>query len=305
MLGSYAPKTDHTEATDRFLLAQATQALAVGDNRLEAEVSKVFNLEKFYSFWVVEVLVYHSDGYSPWGNNHLIYADPIEKRFQFIPWGVDATFTLNHIPGAFGLVDNPHKSVLAGATLPFRLYSHPQMRPHYMDRLRKALGDGGVWNEAFLLSEVDRMVKLIEPFIEEKHKTIFPSEVENIKEFIKNRRAGIEAEIKDGPVELGRSPTVASDMCTGRAGGPGGCHNGCQYEGCLMPEVPGSWATCHQEGESKMCIHGYAANECVGKKDGTPMPQSTHPRGEESGCYDGHRASQCPMYKQETKKAHG
>ncbi len=56
-----------------------------------AEVSKVFDMERFLSLMAVEALSYHWDGYST-ANNYRLYKDPRTDLFTMIPWGSDQTF---------------------------------------------------------------------------------------------------------------------------------------------------------------------------------------------------------------------
>lgn len=186
-------KTNET-ANDRRDLAAAAAAVERPDSELLAALEPVVDIEQFLRFWAAEVLVTHWDGYSGNTNNFFVYHDPTSGRFQFMPWGVDATF----LPG-----DNPFSgggartAVQAQGLLARRLYLLPSTRDRYLTRLRQLLAT--VWNEADLVAEVDRMGALIRPYADPDGSRGLARELAAVKDVIRGRRARIENELAAGP----------------------------------------------------------------------------------------------------------
>ena len=58
---------------------------------LEA-LAAAIDLDRFITFWAVEVLIGHWDGYAGNRNNFYIYREP-GAPFVFIPWGADQVLT--------------------------------------------------------------------------------------------------------------------------------------------------------------------------------------------------------------------
>jgi hypothetical protein len=92
-----------------------------------AALAEVVDLDRFLTFWAVEVLVGHWDGYTGNRNNYRFYAEP-GGRFVFMPWGVDDAFHLKDDPNPFDGISNPPPSVLALTAIPNRFYHDDEWR---------------------------------------------------------------------------------------------------------------------------------------------------------------------------------
>lgn len=172
-------------------LEELTRTLAARDSGWLERLSQQVDLDEYYSFWAVESLVGHWDSYSNDGNNFFIYRRPDSGKFVFIPWGADAVFGE---PDPFTPVKTP-ESVKAGCVLPYRLYHEAETRERYRNRLRQLLRE--VWNDKELLAEVTRLAALAEPYLHVK-KEWFNGGLERVRQFIRMRRALLEAEL-NGP----------------------------------------------------------------------------------------------------------
>jgi spore coat protein CotH len=181
----------HRDSTDRSDLQALVTALESTDDELVSAVEAHVDLEAFMTFWATEALAGTWDGYVHNQNNYFVYPHPQTGKFHFVPWGPDVAFTLDD---AFGFEVRPH-SVSANGKLPNRLYGLESMRTRYVQRLRALLDE--VWSEQALLAEVDTIEALIAPYGSAEH-------IEAIRGFIRDRRAGIEAELADGPPEWDR-----------------------------------------------------------------------------------------------------
>ena len=155
LLTKFQPKTNtQGQGPDRSDLARVVRALKTGDGGLQAALAKVVDLDAFLTFWAMEVITGHWDGYTGDRNNYYVYSDPKTGRVSFIPWGADGAFVGKH-----AFLPNCPDSVYAWSLLSNRLYNHPETRRLYHERLRALLDT--VWNEEALLAEVDRIQALL------------------------------------------------------------------------------------------------------------------------------------------------
>jgi spore coat protein H len=165
-------------------LEAVIDALKAEDSELLEALGKVIDVDNFLTFWAMEVILGHWDGYSGNRNNYYIYRDPSSNLFSFIPWGTDFSFEPTHIAKSESPV-----SVYALGTITYRLYNYPKTRARYHERLKGLLGE--LWDEAALLAEVDRIEKLT---------AADSAVVEKQREFIKTRKDLILDDIIDeGP----------------------------------------------------------------------------------------------------------
>ncbi|HTM46990.1 MAG TPA: CotH kinase family protein [Polyangiaceae bacterium] len=169
-----------------------TSALTADDAHLVGALTPHLNLDQFYSFWAMEVLVTHWDGYANNTNNFYIYHDPTSDKFEFIPWGADAT--LLNGPRPF----NPDNltlptSVAANGLLAHRLYLLPQTRDLYLARLRSLLAAS--WNETQLIQEIDRMATLVLPIADPDGQKNVAAAIESDRAFVRTRKNAILAEL--------------------------------------------------------------------------------------------------------------
>lgn len=152
-LARFEPKTDFTDPKKRELIG-LMEALDSPDNELIQNVSKYLNIDRFITFWALEMISNHIDGYSGNQNNFYIYFDPGDQnRGIFIPWGVDMTFTSHE--------DNPLFSsyhYLRGR-IPGRLAGIPHMRQKMIKEVHRILDD--VWNTDTILKSIADYEKLV------------------------------------------------------------------------------------------------------------------------------------------------
>jgi spore coat protein H len=142
-------KTDDTDPTYAPLLAIA-DALQVSDEKLVAALEPVLNIERYITFWALEVITNHTDGYSSDHNNFYVYFDPMDNdRAVFIPWGVDEAF-------GYSL---SLKTAL-NAHLPRRLSRIPAIAEAMADELERIRTD--VWDTDAILERIDTLEAQLE-----------------------------------------------------------------------------------------------------------------------------------------------
>ena len=179
----------------------------------EADIGKLVDLESFYRFWATEGLVGFWDGYSGNKNNFFVYLNPEDSKFYFIPWGMDSIFTkmskLEFMNDARAPI-----SVKTQGLIAYKLYQFESGRQRYKETLTKILDKH--WNTSELLAKLDEMAAMVEPHLVPAQRVIeeewgrgggswqqpiqptFESELETVRNFIRNRKSDIQTEIADG-----------------------------------------------------------------------------------------------------------
>jgi len=178
-IGSFEPKTDDTDP-EHGCLHDVADALESPDGDLRAALDAEIDVDAFLTFWAMEVLVAHLDGYAGNTNNYFVYRDPTTDRITFLPWGIDAIFHQTEVWGF-----DTRTAVLANGVLANRLFFHDELQAEYLQRLDD------------LLDEVDRMTALVDP-------VALPDawredSLNEVREFILTRRDTIEASLDEGP----------------------------------------------------------------------------------------------------------
>ncbi len=190
---TFVQKTNRRRA-DRSDLDRVVEALEKSDPELLPALEPLIALDEFVSFWAMEVLLGHWDGYNSNRNNFYLYHDPLDGRFHFIPWGIDAIF-----------VDEPSRreqgkpeTVLAESLLGRRLYLHPEGQRAYLERLRALLD--GVFAEPAVVSVIDRLEAMLRPVADPAGTGEFSARVSEVRSWVRARRGVLEAELSQGPI---------------------------------------------------------------------------------------------------------
>lgn len=179
----------------------------------EADIGGLVDLDSFYRFWAIEGLVGFWDGYSGNKNNFFVYLNPEDNKFYFLPWGMDSIFTkMSKLE--FMNDRRAPISVKTQGLIAYRLYQLESGRQRYAEVLTEILDKH--WNAPELLAALDKIAVRVEPHlvpaqrvIEEDwggggggwrnfNKPTFASELEKVREFIRNRKSDIQAEIANG-----------------------------------------------------------------------------------------------------------
>lgn len=164
-------KTDDTD-TSYAPLAGVAQALQKPDDELVDALSSVLNIDRYITFWALEVLVNHLDGYSADRNNFYVYFDPTDAdRAVFIPWGADKTF----------IADSSFDRYLT-ADLPRRLSRIPSIATRMENELERLLDT--VWDETALLRSIDGYSAQVKSAQQDDD---YDTEVEVLRAWVRNR----------------------------------------------------------------------------------------------------------------------
>ena len=190
-------KKNNKDASRADLDAVAT-ALQSPDAQLLERLGRLVDIDAFISFWAVESLIDHWDGFNGDLNNTFVYHDPKTDKLRFIPWGADATFGPHNVFTPF----EPRASVWAVSLLSRRLYNHPETQRKYRARMQEILN--AAWNETELTAETERIEKLTRG-IGKVSLIQFAGEVIQLRRFIATRRDLVQAELKQ-PAEPWNHP---------------------------------------------------------------------------------------------------
>ncbi len=195
----FEPKwLEEGEVADLTALQAIATALELGDDLILPELEKYLDLDQFFTYWAMEVITAHGDGYAGNQNNSYVYRNPETGRFVFIPWGTDGTF---YQPwdffGDFTGEDRPLPwSVYANGALARRLLAHPEGRARYEATLRSLLDT--VWDEAALTEKVNRIQATVGPHLWGTLKMANEMAAADLLQFIGAHKGRILAELDGG-----------------------------------------------------------------------------------------------------------
>ena len=187
----------------------------------EADIGELIDLESFYKFWAAEGVVGFWDGYSGNKNNFFVYLNPEDSKFHFTPWGMDSIFTkMSKLE--FMNDRRAPISVKTQGLIAYKLYQFESGRKRYAEALTEILDNH--WNAPELLATLDKTAVMVEPHLVPAQRVIqedwnrgrgwgqnserptFASELEKVREFIRNRKSDIQAEIANGMPVWRRRP---------------------------------------------------------------------------------------------------
>ena len=177
----------------------------------EADIGELVDLDSFYRFWAIEGLVGFWDGYSGNKNNFFVYLNPEDNKFYFLPWGMDSIFTkMSKLE--FMNDRRAPISVKTQGLIAYKLYQFETGRQRYAEVLTEILDNH--WNTSELLATLDKAAVMVEPHLVSAQRVIeedwgrgwgkdpkeptFESELEAVRDFIRNRKSDIQAEIANG-----------------------------------------------------------------------------------------------------------
>ncbi len=175
---TFEPKNSDTDESLSSIIA-LTEALE-DDSDLSAILEQHIDLDQFLTFWAMEVITGHWDGYTGNTNNLYIYRDPENSRFSFIPWGLDDVMDPE-------LLEEEHAGFSSGV-LADAILSDPELSERFHSKLNTLLDS--VWNELELQDEIDRMEALLAAEIDISE---LEDAIEGIRQYVDQRRGNLQA----------------------------------------------------------------------------------------------------------------
>jgi len=210
-VGTFQKKTN-LESPDRSDLQALVQACALNDEEFLPALERLVDVEQFYSFWAMEVITGHWDGYAGNTNNFYLYRHPADGRFRFIPWGNDGTLAL------IGPPEESINMVMAQGILANRLYRLPETRKIYVERLEHLLDE--IWRVEDILTQIDGMEQLISPYADSYHTGELAAHINGVRDFVRLNPEAVRAEIASGPPDWNqplREPICFEQIGSARA----------------------------------------------------------------------------------------
>jgi hypothetical protein len=185
---TFDPDSDETDEEMAGILS-LTELLEDDELNIEA-LAEHIDIDQFLSFWVMEALTGHWDGYAGNRNNYFIYDDAETDRMVFIPWGADATFV------DYG-ADEYNEWIPASSILAVRFLESEQGAQMFEDRVSEILDT--VWDEGAIEAEIDRMETLLEAEIDMDQ---VEDGIDNVRDYVDQRRDSIQAALPVRAEEL-------------------------------------------------------------------------------------------------------
>ena len=170
------PATGPGEVLDRLV-----GALYLPEGDLLPALARLLDLEEFFRFWALTVLMANTDSFHSNGGNFYLAYEEAAGRFHFIPWGADEGFSPPS-PGS-GLL------WVAGPLLVKRLLALPAGRARYLDTLRDMLAK--VWRERQLLDWIDEVAGKLAAGLFPAARAGFREQLEVVRGFLRDRRRNL------------------------------------------------------------------------------------------------------------------
>ena len=186
-------KKTNSREDDWTDVTELIRVLELPDHELLDSLERILAIDAFITFWAMEVLIGHSDGYTTNTNNYYFYHNPVSGTFEFIPWGLDITLSPDD--------DDEHPSeplsVKANSIIARRLYRLPETRGKYISTMEALLDT--VWDSEALLAQLQHLEGLLRPYLPPDEQDRFSGAVGTVRRFISNRESVIRTELLEGP----------------------------------------------------------------------------------------------------------
>ena len=166
--GIYDPKTRIKSQQSDRLIALAKLVTHAADAEFADRIGEFIDLDEFARFLACEVILSNYDGILSNGQNFLLYLDPRNDRFGFIPWDLDQCW------GEFPFIGTVEQRERASLWHPWvgqnrfleRMLSVASFRELYrkeLERVRSTL-----FVPERLSKRVDELAEIVRPFIAEE-----------------------------------------------------------------------------------------------------------------------------------------
>lgn len=157
-------------------------------SELSEQLERIFDVNSYLEYMAVSALIANWDGFI---NNLHLYNDPQQQRFVVIPWDMDLSFGSSEVDW----------NVMTGNELNHRLLEIEAYRMIYELKLQAHLND--LFSEQRMFNLIDQLKNLLhemygmDPFLQGYS---LEQEAEELKEFIRLRRAFLLSELAANPL---------------------------------------------------------------------------------------------------------
>jgi hypothetical protein len=194
----YFPKKNNKKNDERQTLKGVTEALSRPESEILDNLDPFLDIEAFYRYWAMDVLIGDWDGFICNRNNAYLYSNPKNGKLYLIPWGMDSVF---EDPGLY-IIDQVPKAVKAVSFLPNRLYGIEKSQKRYLRVMQEILNE--VWDE----KELETLIENAKAMIGKRlhfPEAYFLEEMQVVHDFIRARRGEIQKELDAGIPEWPKS----------------------------------------------------------------------------------------------------
>jgi spore coat protein H len=139
------------------LVALAATGSTVPPEYFTRAVSPLLDLDQYLTFFALEALTAHGDGFNFHNNNSYLYRRPADGRFILIPHGADEGFGGTN--STIVRISSPYQG--PWGALPRRTLQVPELRAKFRAEVER-LGRPPVWDAAALLARVDAIGRILE-----------------------------------------------------------------------------------------------------------------------------------------------
>lgn len=175
-------------------LADLAAALEAPDDRLLQSLDEHLDLNAFLSFWALETLVGHLDGYAASANNFYVYRLAGDGRLRFLPWGMDKVMAYPDRVSPTAML-----TFYSGSKLTVRLARVPGARARYRKRLISLIDR--VWSPQALVAELHAMEAVVLPAMLPAQRKAYRYMRDNLIDFLRRRGQVLKAELARSDAE--------------------------------------------------------------------------------------------------------
>ncbi len=171
-------ESKHTDSLNQPILNIANVLESTDDAGLVEALRQYINIDKFITFWALEVLLNHKEGYTANHSNFYVFFDTNDNnRAIFIPDGMNY---FEHTDEAQVF------SNFVNAELPRRLSRIPETAQLFETELNRLLTE--VWDKAALLTLVDNLAIQVQTG---QNDEAYTTHVDQVKAWIQNRASEV------------------------------------------------------------------------------------------------------------------
>ena len=171
-------------------------------------LASLIDLDKFITYWALSGLIGDWDGYPGNANNWWLYDNPSTGLLEFIPWSMDDILGRDS-PFSDPSATSTARTVFETAAISNRLWQIPTIRAWYDFEINNLIAT--VFDEAALISEIDRMETLISPVAGD-----LSAAIQDTKDWINGRAAQVASDFASGPPTW--ESTLGPKLCLEPAG---------------------------------------------------------------------------------------
>lgn len=190
-------KTQSTSLTKDPIIRIADVLELESDTEFLQRFGDLVNIERFITFWALEFILEHGDGYTTNRNNFFVYFDPNDQgRATFIPWGMnDTEFTTE-------------KTSYVASEIPRRLSRVPEVLEMLDLEIRRIMDT--FWDEEALLD----LTELLSLHVESAQlDPEYEFQITFIQDWINSRRANV-ASVLEAGLAIGNEESTSG--CLGK-----------------------------------------------------------------------------------------